>query len=81
MPSQYCHCLLEVPHIIARGEQRAGELPDILGRNDCSFVGGHPVEDSEDDLPKSGRRLVCVSLSTETTNSALFNALSCIYMQ
>jgi len=67
MAFQDCHYFFELRHVIFRGEQRPGELPYILGRTDGFFVRCHPVEDSEDDLPKSGCWLAWDVLRTTST--------------
>ena len=87
MPFQDRHDFLELPHVIL-GEQGTGVLPDVFGRMDGFFVGGHPVEDCEDylaesgscvgwvDLRRTGTRDGCGNLGsrlcTKGTNSALY---------
>ena len=66
MTSQDGHNLFELPHVIACGEQGAGELPDVSGRSEGRFVADHPVEDSEDNLTESGSWIRGVTLKTNT---------------
>jgi hypothetical protein len=72
---------LEPAHVIVFGEQRPRVLPDVLGRQERSLMGSHPVEHGEDNFAQSGSWVVLVSLSihipswNNNNNNAAYNAL------
>ena len=62
MSFEDCHDFLELAHFVARGEQGAGELPNIFSGLDGGLVGRLPVQDCEYDLSHSWCRVSRVVL-------------------